>query len=46
MTGIPDDTNELYGTLKGPEHPTDRATVLAAIRKVAAFADLSEADLT
>jgi signal transduction histidine kinase len=45
MTGIPDDTNELYGTLKGPERPTDRATMLVAIRKVPAFADLSEADL-
>src|SRR6202451_3188039 len=45
MTGIPDDTNELYGTLKGPEHPSDRAAVIAAIRKVPVFADVSDADL-
>ncbi len=45
MTGIPDDTNELYGTLKGPEHPSDRASVIEAIRKVPVFADLTDADL-
>ena len=45
MSGIPDDTNELYGTLKGPEHPSDRAAVIAAIRKVAVFADVTDADL-
>jgi signal transduction histidine kinase len=45
MTGIPDDTNELYGTLKGPEHPSDRVTVIAAIRKVPVFVDMDEADL-
>ena len=39
MTGIPDDANELYGTLKGPEHPSDRAVVIAALRKVPVFAD-------
>jgi signal transduction histidine kinase len=45
MTPIPDETNELYGTLKPPEHPTDRAAVLVALRKVPVFVDLSEADL-
>jgi signal transduction histidine kinase len=45
MTGIPDETNELYGTLKAPEHPTDRAAVIVALRKVPVFVDLPEADL-
>jgi signal transduction histidine kinase len=45
MTGIPDETNELYGTLKGPEHPSERADVIVALRKVPVFADLPESDL-
>src|SRR5579863_477291 len=45
MTGIPDDTNELYGTLKSPEHPSDRAHVAEALRKVPVFIDLPESDL-
>jgi len=45
MTGIPDDTNELYGTLKGPEHPSERAAVMEAIRKVPVFASVTDDDL-
>src|ERR1700723_2324711 len=45
MSGISDDTNELYGTLKGPVHPTDRATLIQSLRKVPVFVDLTEADL-
>jgi signal transduction histidine kinase len=45
MTDTPDNFDELYGTLKLPGHPSDRPTLLTAIRKVAAYNDLSEADL-
>src|SRR5579863_891581 len=45
MTGNADDTNELYGTLKSPEHPSDRADLIVALRKVPVFVDLPEADL-
>ena len=45
MTEMPDETADLYGTLKLPSHPSDRATLHTALRKVAVFADLSDADL-
>jgi signal transduction histidine kinase len=45
MTAMPDDTADLYGTLKPPSSPSDKATLFAALRKVAIFADLSEPDL-
>ena len=45
MTDMPDETADLYGTLKLPSNPSDKATLFAALRKVAVFADLSEPDL-
>lgn len=45
MTSIPDDVNELYGTLKGPEHSSDREAVIAALHKVPVFANVNDADL-
>jgi CRP-like cAMP-binding protein len=45
MTDMPDDTADLYGTLKAPSHPSDKATIFAALRNVAIFSDLAEPDL-
>src|SRR3984957_1074027 len=45
MTDMPDETADLYGTLKLPSNPSDKATLFAALRKVAVFADLPEPDL-
>lgn len=45
MTDMPDNYDELYGTLKLPAHPSDKPTQIAALRKVAAFNDLPESDL-
>jgi signal transduction histidine kinase len=45
MTDTPDNFDELYGTLKIPTHPSDRPTLITAIRKVAAYSGLSDADL-
>jgi hypothetical protein len=45
MTDMPDDTADLYGTLKAPSHPSDKATIFAALRKVAAFSGLPQSDL-
>jgi signal transduction histidine kinase len=45
MTDMPDDTADLYGTLKAPSQPSDKATIFAALRKVAAFSGLPQSDL-
>src|SRR5215471_17190027 len=45
MTDVPEDIKELYGALKGPEHPSERAAVITAIRKVPVFSAMSEDDL-
>jgi signal transduction histidine kinase len=45
MTDMPDETGDLYGALKPPSHPSDKAAILTALRKVPIFADLSDADL-
>jgi signal transduction histidine kinase len=45
MTDMPAETADLYGTLKPPSHPSDKATIFTALRKVAVFADLPQSDL-
>ena len=45
MTDKLDDTADLYGTLKLPSNPSDKATIFTALRKVPIFNDLPEPDL-
>ena len=45
MTGNSDEMNDLYGTVKGPAHASDRAVVMEALRKVPVFVDVNDEEL-